>query len=72
MAIGPIVDELAAKYQGAVKFVKVDAPNNLRVLQPYGVRSIPTLMVFKEGKRQGELIGKQSKEAIRDTIEVLK
>jgi len=59
---------LAADYNGKVKFVKVNAHSNLRLLQKYRVQAIPTLLFFKQGERQSELIGRQSKESIQSRL----
>ncbi|MFM8439380.1 MAG: thioredoxin, partial [Candidatus Kapaibacterium sp.] len=48
--IGPIIEELAGEMQGKVKVGKVDVDQNPRVAMEYGIRSIPALLVFHEGK----------------------
>ena len=47
--VAPVVDELAEEYDGRVKFVKVNTDENARTAAAYGIRSIPTLLVFKGG-----------------------
>lgn len=56
-AIAPIVEELADEYNGKVKFGKLDVDNNQQTSIKYGVRSIPTLLLFKEGKLKDTIIG---------------
>ena len=56
-AISPIVEELAKEYDGKVKFGKLDVDNNQQTSIKYGVRSIPTLLLFKEGKLKDTIIG---------------
>lgn len=56
-AISPIVEELAKEYDGKVKFGKLDVDNNQQTSIKYGVRSIPTLLLFKEGKIKDTIIG---------------
>ena len=55
--IGPIVEELAEEYYGKVKFGKLDVDNNQQTAIKYGVRSIPTLLVFKDGIVKETIIG---------------
>jgi thioredoxin len=55
--IAPIVEELATEYNGKVKFGKLDVDNNQDTAIKYGVRSIPTLLVFKNGMVKETIIG---------------
>lgn len=55
--IAPVVEELAKEYAGQLKVGKLDVDNNPEVSMKYGIRSIPTLMVFKEGKVVEQIIG---------------
>lgn len=59
--IAPIVEELAVEYQGKVKVGKVDVDNNVQVATKYGIRSIPTLLIFKGGKVVDQIVGAASK-----------
>jgi thioredoxin 1 len=56
-AIGPIVEELAGELQGKMKVAKVDVDQAQDLAAEYDVRSIPTLLVFKNGKVVEEIIG---------------
>jgi len=56
-AIAPLVDELATKYKGKVKVAKMDIDSNQDTPQQYGIRSIPTLLVFKGGKVVDTIVG---------------
>jgi thioredoxin 1 len=60
-AIGPILEELAAKYTQKANVVKVNVDDNPVTASQYGVRSIPTLMVVKDGKVQETQVGMVSK-----------
>jgi thioredoxin 1 len=60
-AIGPVLEELAAQYDGRVNVVKVNIDENPATASQYGVRSIPTLLVVKDGKVQDTQIGLSSK-----------
>lgn len=55
--IAPVVDALANDYAGKLKVGKVDVDHNQIVAQQYGVRSIPTLLIFKGGKVVSQLVG---------------
>jgi thioredoxin 1 len=56
-AIAPTVDALADAYQGRLKVAKMDIDHHQIVPQQYGIRSIPTLLIFKGGKVVGQLVG---------------
>ena len=56
-AIAPIVDSIADDYKGKLKVGKVDVDNNPLTAQQYGIRSIPTVLIFKGGKVVGQLPG---------------
>lgn len=56
-ALSPIVDELAGAYSGRVKVAKMDIDSNPATPQRYGVLSIPTLLFFKNGQVQDQIVG---------------
>lgn len=56
-AIAPSVEELATQYKGKVKVAKMDIDSNQNTPQQYGIRSIPTLLVFKGGKVVEQIVG---------------
>lgn len=55
--VGPIIEELASEYAGQVAFGKVNVDENMTVPGRFGVRGIPTLIVFKEGKAVDTIVG---------------
>ena len=55
--IAPMLDELGSKYKGKLAVAKVNVDENASVAAEFGVRSIPSLMIFKEGKMVDSLIG---------------
>jgi thioredoxin 1 len=55
--VAPVVEELAKEYSGQLKVGKLDVDSNPEVSMKYGIRSIPTLMVFKGGKVVEQIIG---------------
>jgi thioredoxin 1 len=67
--VAPIVDELATEYDGKVKFMKLNADDNVQTASRYGVRSIPTLMMFKGGDEVDRVIGFRPKSQLKQTIE---
>ena len=59
--VAPIVEELSEEYNGKVKFGKLDVDSNSGVAARYGIRSIPTLLIFKSGDEVGRLVGAKPK-----------
>ncbi len=55
--IAPVVEEIAVEYDGKAKVGKLDVDNNQQTAIKYGVRSIPTLLIFKDGKLKDTIIG---------------
>lgn len=55
--VAPVVDELAEEYDGKVAFYKLNTDENPGVATTYGIRSIPTLLVFKDGEVSGQIVG---------------
>lgn len=66
--IAPVVEELANEYQGKLKVGKVDVDNNQQVAMKFGIRSIPTLLVFKGGKVVEQIVGAVPKKALVDKL----
>ncbi len=67
--ISPILDEIATSYQGKLRIAKVNVDENAQLTQKYGIRSIPTLMLFKDGNVQAQKIGALSKSQLAAFIE---
>ncbi|HVI24966.1 MAG TPA: thioredoxin TrxA [Xanthomonadaceae bacterium] len=67
--IAPALDELADNYQGRAKVVKVDIDQNRATALKYHVRSIPMLLVFKDGQVQGTQIGAVGKAQLAQLID---
>lgn len=66
-ALSPKLEELSNEMSD-VKIAKIDIDSNPNTPAQYGVKSIPTLILFKGGEKVGELLGNQTKEAITDLI----
>lgn len=67
--VAPVVDEVAAQYAGQVKVVKLDTDQNPIISSQYGIRSIPTLMVFKGGTQVDTVVGAVPKTTLANTLE---
>ncbi len=66
--IGPVVDELAEDFEGKAVVGKVDVDTNPKVSAKFGIRSIPTLLVFKNGEIVDKQIGAVSKNVLSDKL----
>jgi len=67
--VAPVVDEIAQQYDGQVKVVKLNTDENPSIASQYGIRSIPTLMIFKGGQRVDMVVGAVPKSTLADTLE---
>jgi len=67
-AVAPAVEEIATEYNGRLKVVKVDVDENQEISIKYGVRSIPTLLVFKNGQVVETLVGAYPKPMLLNKI----
>jgi thioredoxin 1 len=67
--IGPIVEELAPSYQGRAVITKMNVDDNPQVAQKFGVTSIPTLMMFKDGKLVDRVVGAMPKGELQKFID---
>ena len=68
-AIAPIIEEIAEDYKGKVKVGKVDVDQNQNTAMKYGVRSIPTLLLMKNGEVVNQLVGAVPKANITDLLD---
>ena len=66
--LGPTIDKLAQEYDGQLKVVKLNVDDSSDTSTRFGIKSIPTLIVFKNGSEQDRLIGNQPKEAIAQVL----
>jgi thioredoxin 1 len=66
--LAPVVDEVAAAYQGKVKVGKMDVDSCPATPQRYGVRGIPTLLIFKGGQVQEQIVGYVSRDVIEKAL----
>ena len=69
--LGPILEDVADEEKD-VKIFKVDIDENMNLAQQFGIMSVPTLMLFKDGEEYGREIGLKSKEQLKEIIDELK
>jgi thioredoxin 1 len=68
-SIAPMVDEIAAEFSGRLKVVKVDVDSSQSVAARYGIRGIPSLLVFKNGRVVEQVMGAVSKQALVQKVQ---
>ena len=68
-AIAPILDELAGEYEGKVRIAKLDVDANPKTAQQFNVRSIPTLILFKNGDVGAQHVGATSKQQLQSFLD---
>jgi len=69
--IGPIIEELAAEYEGKAVIAKCDVDSSEQVPVKYGIRNIPTILFFKDGELKDKIVGSTTKSAIVSKINSL-
>jgi thioredoxin 1 len=69
--VAPIVEELAEEYEGQVNFVKLNTDDNPLTAAKYGIRSIPTLLVFKDGQPVGQIVGFRPKSDLKKRLDAV-
>ncbi len=68
-ALAPVVDEIAQSYEGKLKVVKMDVDKNAATPGRYGVRGIPTLLIFKDGVVKEQIVGYVPKETLQKAVD---
>ena len=71
LMVAPIIDELADEYDGKIGFFKVDVDQNPKTATKYGVMSIPTLLIFKDGLPFTNIVGVRSKAELKKTLDTV-
>lgn len=69
LALAPLVHEIAKSYQGKVRVAKMDVDKNMATPQRYGVRGIPTLLIFRGGQVREQIVGYVPKETIQKALD---
>lgn len=67
--VGPVVDELAGEFEGKARIGKVDVDNNPEISSKYGIRSIPSLLIFKNGEVVDQIVGAVPKAQLKKQLE---
>ena len=67
--VAPVVEELAKEYEGKVSFVKLDVDQNPRTASQYGIMSIPTLLIFKNGAPVSNIVGFRPKADLKRSLD---
>ncbi|MDX1586827.1 MAG: thioredoxin TrxA [Candidatus Halalkalibacterium sp. M3_1C_030] len=67
--VGPVVDELAEEFEGKARIGKVDVDNNPEISTKYGIRSIPSLLIFKNGEVVDQIVGAVPKAQLKKQLE---
>ncbi len=66
--IAPVLEEMSGEYEGKVKFTKLNVDFNPQTSAKYGVRSIPTLLIFKDGAPVGQVVGAVPKSVLEQRL----
>ncbi|ABA19813.1 Thioredoxin [Trichormus variabilis ATCC 29413] len=69
--VSPLMDQLADEYKGRVKIVKVDVDNNKPLFKKFGLRSIPAVLIFKDGELAEKIVGVSPYEQFSAAVEKL-
>ena len=67
--IGPVIEELATEYEGKALIAKVDVDENAELSAQFGIRSIPTILILKDGEIVDKQVGVTTKAALAEKIE---
>jgi len=69
--IAPVMEELASAYKGKIKIAKMDVDKNRKTPAKFGIRNIPTLILFKGGEVVNTIVGAQSKKSLEEEMKKL-
>ena len=67
--VAPVVEELAEEYEGRISFAKLDVDQNPKTASKYGIMSIPTLLLFKDGKPISNIVGFKPKAELKRSLD---
>jgi thioredoxin 1 len=71
LAVAPILEDLAGEYGDRINFVKLDVDHNPRTAGSYGIMSIPTLLIFRNGEPVSHIIGLRPKGELKRTLDAI-
>lgn len=66
--MGPVIDTLAGEYEGRVRIMKLNVDENPQTPAEYGIRGIPTLIIFKGGAEAQRIVGAQNKDKVEEAL----
>jgi len=69
--VAPVVEELAEEYEGRISFVKLDVDQNPKTASRYGIMSIPTLLIFKDGSPVSNIVGFRPKAELKRSLDAV-
>ena len=69
--LGPVIEELAEEFDGKAKVLKVNTDDEQELAQKFGIRSIPTVVLMKDGKESETMMGVQSKDDLTSKLQAL-
>ncbi len=69
LMVSPVVEELAEEYDGKMGFVKINVDDSPRIASQYGIMSIPTLIIFKDGAPVSNIVGFRPKDELKKSLE---
>jgi thioredoxin 1 len=69
--VAPAVEELATEFVGKVRFAKMNTDDNMNTPMSYGIRGIPTMIIFKDGKEAGRIVGYMPKPELKKRLEAV-
>ena len=69
--VAPVVEELAGDYDGKIKVANVDVDANPEIAGKYGIRSIPTMLFFKDGKPVNQVVGAVPKQVLQERLDAI-
>ena len=71
LMVAPILDELAEEYSGRVTIARMDVDQNPKVAASYGIMAIPTMLVFKNGKPNSNIVGFRPKPELKQVLDAV-
>ncbi|MFC2001100.1 thioredoxin [Chloroflexota bacterium] len=69
--VAPVVEELAEEYEGRINFAKVDIDQHPKIASQYGIMSIPSLIIFKDGKPVSNVVGFRPKAELKQSLDAV-
>ncbi len=69
--VAPVVEELAEEYEGRISFAKMDVDQNPKTASGYGIMSIPTLLIFKDGSPVSNIVGFRPKAELKRSLDAV-